>query len=157
MTARILVAGIGNVFLGDDGFGVEVARHLAALPLPPDVVVRDVGIRGVHLAYELADGWDLLVFVDAVSRGGPPGTLHVLEPQGDRAIFARDAHGMDLDGILATARSLGAPPCAVIVVGCDVLDVAEGIGLSPAIQAAVPEAARTILALVAQGMPASPR
>jgi hydrogenase maturation protease len=82
VSPRILVAGVGNVFRGDDGFGVAVARRLAHEPLPPGVELRDYGVRGVHLAYELLDGYDLLVLVDAVTRGSPPGTLYVIEPDG---------------------------------------------------------------------------
>ena len=78
---RVLVAGIGNVFLGDDGFGVEVARRLRGQALGDGVDVADFGIRGVHLAYELADGrYDAAVLVDAVSRGGAPGTFYAIEP-----------------------------------------------------------------------------
>ena len=79
MTGRILVAGVGNVFLRDDAFGVEVARLLAEQPLPPGVQVGDFGIRGVHLVYELLDGCDLFVLVDAAARGEEPGTVTVLE------------------------------------------------------------------------------
>lgn len=80
--ARTLVAGVGNIFLGDDGFGVEVARRLAAEPLPEQVEVADIGVRGVHLAYQLLDGYDTLVLVDATTRGGAPGTLYLIEPDG---------------------------------------------------------------------------
>ena len=84
MTGRVLVAGVGNIFLGDDGFGVEVARRLIDDPVTAGVKVADFGIRGVHLAYELLDGYDTLVLVDAVSRGDPPGTVSVIEAS-DRA------------------------------------------------------------------------
>ena len=83
MTRRVLVAGIGNIFLSDDGFGVEVATRLAARTLPDGVRVEDFGIRGVHLAYELLDGYDALVLIDAVPMGEPPGTLAVIEPEPD--------------------------------------------------------------------------
>ncbi|MQA76737.1 MAG: hydrogenase maturation protease, partial [Solirubrobacterales bacterium] len=76
---RILVAGVGNVFCGDDGFGVAVAEHLAAATLPAGVELSDYGIRGIHLAYQLLDGYDLLVLVDAVQRGGEPGTVYLIE------------------------------------------------------------------------------
>ena len=78
---RVLVAGIGNIFLGDDGFGVEVADRLAGRTLPDGVQVADFGIRGVHLAYELLDGYDALVLVDAVPMGEPPGTVAIIEPE----------------------------------------------------------------------------
>jgi hydrogenase maturation protease len=146
---RVLIAGIGNVFFGDDGFGVAVARELARCALPPSVVVRDTGIRGLHLAYELVDGWDLLIAIDAVARGAPPGTLHVIEPTADIGSLGRahDAHGMDLASVLDTARSLGAIPPAVLVVGCDVANVSEGIGLTPEVEAAVPQAVRLVISL----------
>lgn len=83
MSGRVLVAGIGNVFLGDDGFGVETVRALSAHHLPDDVEVVDFGVRGVHLAYQLLDGYDTLLLVDATARGGPPGTLYLIEADAD--------------------------------------------------------------------------
>jgi hydrogenase maturation protease len=150
MSPRILIAGVGNVFFGDDGFGVAVARALALKELPSNVVVRDVGIRGLHLAYELIDGWDLLVAIDAVSTGGAPGTLRLIEPDDEPSSIDRghDAHGMDLRTVLRTARSLGASLPSVRIVGCEVKDVAERIGLTPEVERAVPEAARMVEALV---------
>ena len=81
VTGGVLVAGIGNIFLADDGFGVEVAQRLRRPALPDGVRVEDFGIRGVHLAYELLDGYDALVLVDAVPMGEPPGTVAVIEPE----------------------------------------------------------------------------
>src|SRR5215472_11988405 len=81
MTQRVLVAGVGNIFLGDDGFGVEVARRLARLDLPDWVAVGDYGISGMHLAYDLADGVETAILVDAMPRGGEPGTVYVVEPE----------------------------------------------------------------------------
>ncbi|MBB2910945.1 hydrogenase maturation protease [Streptosporangium becharense] len=106
---RILVAGVGNVFLGDDGFGVAVAGRLADAKLPAGVAVRDFGIRGIHLAYELTGGgYDTVILVDAVSRGGPPGTLYVIEPSpGDRPGSFVDAHSMTPEAVLALADALG--------------------------------------------------
>jgi hydrogenase maturation protease len=149
-----LVAGFGNVFCGDDAFGVAVARHLADRSFPGAVVVRDVGIRGLHLAYELVDGWDLLIVVDAVARGGPPGTLHLIEPATERLAIARshDAHGMELGSILITAHYLGAKAPLVLVVGCDVADVSEKMGMTAEVEAAVPEAARMVEALVRKAL-----
>jgi hydrogenase maturation protease len=148
--ARVLVAGIGNVFFGDDGFGVSVAEELARHDLPPGVVVRDIGIRGLHLAYDLLEEWDLLVVVDAVAKGGAPGTLHVIEPTAEHRGpgLSREAHGMDLPSILDAARSLGASVPPVLVVGCDVANVSEGIGLTPEVRAAVERAARLVASLV---------
>jgi hydrogenase maturation protease len=149
---RILVAGIGNVFLGDDGFGVEVVRRLAAAPLPPGVEVLDVGIRGLHLAYRLLDGYDLVIAVDAVARGNAPGTVYVLEPALDAAPPARpDAHAIDLAAVLATAQSLGGRPGRVVVVGCEPADLAERMGLSAAVEGAVEPVLVRIQELVRTG------
>jgi hydrogenase maturation protease len=117
---RVLVAGIGNVFLADDGFGVEVATLLTREELPAGVEVRDFGIRGLALAYELQEGWDAVVLVDAVPRGGEPGTLYVIEPDiEDGQMTAMDAHGMDPVKVLGLARSLGSLPPRILVVGCE--------------------------------------
>jgi hydrogenase maturation protease len=116
--ARILVAGIGNVFLGDDGFGVEVAGRLARSQLPAGVHVEDYGIRGMDLAYALQD-YDVAIFVDATPRGQPPGTLYVIEAELDDDEFGIDAHGMDPVKVLALARALGGPLPRVFVVGCE--------------------------------------
>lgn len=119
---NVLVAGIGNVLLGDDGFGVEVARLLAQRELPRGVRVADFGIRGMDLAYELTEDWDAAVLVDAVGRGEPPGTLFVIEPDpgsGDAAgAGALDPHGMDPVRVLALARAMGPLPPRILVVGC---------------------------------------
>lgn len=118
--ARILVAGIGNVFLGDDAFGVEVARRLAARPRRPGVDVGDFGIRGLDLAYALQEGWDAVILVDAAPRGQPPGTLSVVEPsvEADDGV-ALDAHGMDPVKVLRLARALGGLPPRVLLVACE--------------------------------------
>ncbi|TCK22327.1 hydrogenase maturation protease [Pseudonocardia endophytica] len=145
---RVLVAGIGNVFLGDDGFGVEVAQRLLARGgLPDGVEVADVGIRGVHLAYQLLDGWDGLLLVDAMHRDGPPGTLYRLEHTYDgpprRAGIQVDGHDMSPDVVLGLLRELAVatdvdrPVGRVLVVGCEPATTAEGIGLSPPVAAAV--------------------
>ncbi|MEA2374774.1 MAG: hydrogenase maturation protease, partial [Thermoleophilaceae bacterium] len=115
---RILVAGIGNVFLGDDGFGVEVAGRLARSELPAGVHVEDYGIRGMDLAYALHD-YDVAVFVDAVPRGQAPGTLYLIEAELDEDAVAVDTHGMDPVKVVAMARALGGPLPRVYVVGCE--------------------------------------
>jgi hydrogenase maturation protease len=119
----VLVAGIGNVLLGDDGFGVEVARLLAQRELPRGVKVADYGIRGMDLAYELNEDWDAVVLVDAVGRGEPAGTLFVIEPDlgaGDAAgAGAFDPHGMDPVRVLALARAMGPLPPRILLVGCE--------------------------------------
>jgi hydrogenase maturation protease len=147
---KILVAGVGNVFLGDDGFGVAVARHLARTRLPEGVVVTDFGIRGVHLAYELAGGGhDSAILVDAVSRGGPPGTLYVLRPSPDDDAGAFvDAHDMAPDAVLAFAATLGARTRQVLLVGCEAADVSPGMELSRPVAEAVGRAADLVLDLV---------
>jgi hydrogenase maturation protease len=150
---RTLVAGVGNIFLGDDGFGVEVARRLAerANDLPAGVEVADFGIRGVHLAYQLMDGYDCLVLVDAMPRGEPPGTVYVLEPdlagagvhpddESAGPIGVPDAHSMDpgtVLGLLAAVNGGEVPLRQVLVVGCEPAAVEDGIGLSPPVAAAV--------------------
>ena len=116
---RVLVAGIGNAFLGDDGFGVALARRLLDRPLPDGVEVKDFGIRGVELAYALQD-YDAVLLLDAVPRGVAPGTLMVIEPDGgdERGL---DAHAMDPVRVLAFARELGRMPERVLVLGCEPL------------------------------------
>jgi hydrogenase maturation protease len=115
---RILVAGIGNVFLGDDGFGVALAERLAARTLPPGVEVVDYGIRGMDLAYALGDGYDAVVLLDAAPTGRPPGTLSVIEPELDGVAPAIDAHGMDPVKVLGLARTLAGPLPRTLVVAC---------------------------------------
>jgi len=145
---RVLVAGIGNIFLGDDGFGVEVARRLRDEPMGEDVDVADFGIRGVHLACELADGgYHTVILVDAVSRGGPPGTLYVIEPDaGGRPLddcSVADAHALTPAAVLAWAARMGSS-CNVLVIGCEAGSVDEAIGLSPEVAAAVPGAVQIV-------------
>ncbi|MGW7101791.1 hydrogenase maturation protease [Streptomyces sp. NPDC054838] len=164
MTGGTLVAGIGNVFLGDDGFGVETVRHLAARPLPRHVEVVDFGVRGVHLAYQLLDGYDTLVLVDATARGGAPGTLYLIEagePGAAPGGAVLDGHHMSPDAVLALLGTLcagtgGTPPRRTLVVGCEPESVEEGIGLSGPVAAAVPEAVRMVLELVHNDPAAAP-
>ena len=143
---KILVAGLGNIFLGDDGFGVEVARRLAAAPLPDGVTVVDVGVRGVHLAYQLLDGYGALILVDAVSRGGVPGTLYVIEPDLDAVPLTSpaDAHSLDPEVVLGMVKQLGGRIGCVRVIGCEAAEIVERIGLSEAVERAVPDAVRLI-------------
>jgi hydrogenase maturation protease len=144
--ARVLVAGIGNVFLGDDGFGVELASRLARLALPAGVEVVDFGIRGMDLAYAMVEDYDAVVLLDATPRGGAPGSLYVIEPELDDGDVALDAHGMDPVKVLGLARTLGAPPRRTLVVGCEpqtVLDPTDEellVELSPPVTAALDEA-----------------
>ena len=146
-----LVAGVGNVFFGDDGFGVEVARKLQSEKLPEDVRVADYGIRGVHLAYQLLDGYDTLVLIDAVSRGDPPGTVSLIEPRlAGAAETWMDSHGMDPGAVLALVRQLGGQLGRVLLVGCEAAEICERMGLSEPVQRAVDEAARLVRRLVSE-------
>ncbi|MFF4213055.1 hydrogenase maturation protease [Streptomyces sp. NPDC001796] len=153
MSGTVLVAGIGNVFLGDDGFGVETVRALTRRVLPADVEVLDIGVRGVHLAYQLLDGYDTLILVDATARGEAPGTLYVIEHADtgadDLEVAVIDGHRMTPDAVLALLNTLCAgtgaePPRRTLVVGCEPACVEERVGLSPPVSAAVPEAVRLI-------------
>jgi hydrogenase maturation protease len=153
-TPRVLVAGIGNVFLGDDGFGVALAGRLAQQELPRGVDVVDFGIRGMDLAYAMQDGYDALLLLDATPRGEPPGTLYVIEPELDEAETALDTHGMDPVKVLSLARALGGSPPRTLVVGCEPLTrmsaddenvVAE---LSEPVRMALDEAARLVESLL---------
>jgi hydrogenase maturation protease len=150
MAERTLVAGIGNIFLGDDGFGCEVVRRLSDQGLPPAARVVDYGIRGMHLAYDLLDGWDRLVLVDALPDRGAPGRLQVLEVGPDDVAHGElDAHGMDPAAVLSALGALGGRLPPTTLVGAQVADVRERIGLSPVVAAAVPAAVETVRALVA--------
>jgi hydrogenase maturation protease len=143
----VLVAGAGNIFRGDDGFGVAVAGRLAREPLPAGVTVRDFGIRGLHLAYELLDPPGLLIVVDAVSRGEPPGTLFVIEPEVEPATTA-DPHGMDLRAVFASVGAMGGALPRVLIVGCEPADLSETMGLSPAVERAVEPAVELLRTMV---------
>src|ERR1700741_842456 len=150
MTARILVAGIGNIFLGDDGFGSGVGRKAAIAQDDPGVRVIDYGIRGMHLAYDLLEEWDTLVLVDAVPSRGSPGTLHVFQADcEDDAAPGLDAHSMDPAAVFASLRALGGSPPSTVVVGCEAGSVEEGVGLTEPVAEAVPRAARAVEEIVA--------
>jgi hydrogenase maturation protease len=153
----VLVACVGNIFLSDDGFGVEVAAALSRAPMPDEVKVVDFGIRSVHLVYELLEGYDVLVVVDTVAQQeGPPGTLYVIEPE----LLSRDEtadplpevmldpHDLTPGGVMSLVPTLGGAVDRILVVGCqpEVLD--DGIGLSPAVQAAVQPAADLVREVV---------
>ena len=154
---RVLVAGIGNIFQSDDAFGVEVANRLAARTLPPGVRVEDFGIRGVHLAYELLEGYDGLILIDAVPMGEPPGTLALIEPEtpcpdgdGNGGTTVVDAHTMNPAVVLATLTRLGGSVEKIIIVGCQPANLQEGIGLTPAVAAAVDDAAQMCIEVVSE-------
>ncbi len=139
---KVLAAGIGNIFFGDDGFGVEVADRLAGASLPRGVRLGEYGIRGVHLAYELLDGYDALVLIDALPMGEEPGTVAVLEvdPSDVEPPSTMDAHSMSPATLLGLLAGLGGSVERVIVVGCEPASISDGMGLSAVVQAAVPAA-----------------
>jgi hydrogenase maturation protease len=144
------VAGIGNLFCGDDGFGPEVVRRMAVSgTLPEGVRAVDYGIRGMHLAYDLLDGYDALVIVDALPGDGLPGSISVLQVgEEDLGDGDFDPHGMAPVAVLASLSDLGGRLPPTYVVGCRPLDVSEGIGLSAAVEAAIPEAVETVHAVL---------
>ena len=156
---RILVAGIGNIYLGDDAFGVEVVRRLARRELPVEVRVVDFGIRGLDLTYALLDGYEAVILVDALPRGEPPGTLYVLEPARDETAegVRIEAHSMDPVKVLRLAEAMGGRVEHLLLVGCeptplsDAEDMREG--LSAPVRASVEEAVRLIESLVARLLP----
>lgn len=156
MSPRVLVAGIGNVFLGDDGFGVEVVRRLADRSLPDGAEVVDFGIRGMDLVYALLEDRDAVVFVDTAARGGEPGTLYLIEPRLDEGSEVTiDTHGMDPVKVLGLARALGARPVRTFVVACEPGLLLDGEGdpdvlveLTPPVLAAVDEAVKMVVSLL---------
>lgn len=149
MSAEVLIAGVGNVFLTDDGFGSETARRLAAYPLPDQVRVVDYGIRGMHLAYDLLDGFEALVIIDAAARQGVPGDIVVLEVgPDDLGSGELDAHGMEPTAVLASLGKLGGRLPRTLVVGCEPADCSEGMGLTPPVAAAVDRAVEVVLDLL---------
>ncbi len=155
---KILVAGIGNIFLGDDGFGVEVAQRLSGRAFPASVRVRDFGIRGYDLAYALLDGYDLTILVDACPRGEAPGTVYVIEPNiedGAPVPVALDAHTMNPVNVIRLAKSMGPISKRILLVACEpaTLGGEEGqMGLSEPVLNAVDEAVRLVEKLIANAL-----
>jgi hydrogenase maturation protease len=152
---RTLVAGLGNVFEGDDGFGVAVAAALTSTQWPEGVELRDYGIRGVHLAYQLLEGYDLIVIADAVQRGGEPGTVYVIDHARDRDLAPPaddapmlDAHDLAPDGVLALVPRLGGTLGRVVVIGCEPESIAPSMTLSPVVAAAVETAVGAVIDIV---------
>ncbi len=141
-----MVAGIGNIFFGDDGFGPEVMRHVPQRLAGQHVQLVDYGIRGMHLAYDLLDGCDALVLVDAIPNNGAPGTVHVFEADHESLAAAAglDAHAMDPGAVFASLNALGSTPPYTIVIGCEIANTDNGIGLSDAVANAVPDAVRAV-------------
>jgi hydrogenase maturation protease len=149
---RILVAGVGNSWLRDDGFGGEVARRLEGLELPEGVAVMDAGTGGLDLAYEVMRGYDALVILDVSRQGGDPGTLYVMEVP-EESVEAKiddgeaiNPHGMDPQTVLRFVRSIGAWPGKVVVIACEPAVVEEmGFGLSADVLSAVERAVDLVL------------
>ncbi len=149
---RVLVAGIGNIFFGDDGFGVAVAQRLAQQELPPAVEVADFGIRGMDLAYALGQPYEAAILVDAMAHGASPGRLQVIEPDIDGAPAASfDSHRLDPVAVLQLARRLGGLPPRVLLVGCAPAEMGASdsmsMHLSAPVAAAVEPAAQMVLQL----------
>jgi hydrogenase maturation protease len=155
---RILVAGVGNIFFGDDAFGVEVAQRLMRRELPEEVRVVDFGLRGLDLTYALLDGYEAVVLVDAAPRGGRPGTLYVLDittgaaPAEGAPLI--EAHSLDPQKVLRLAAAMGGRVGRLLVVGCEPAPPADPdemrAGLSDAVAAAAEEAVPLVEALVAR-------
>jgi len=150
---RVFVVGVGNIFLGDDGFGVEVVARMKRRPIPAGVRVDDFGIRGVHLAYELVEGYDLVILVDTLDLGEAPGTVAVLEPDLDGAgEVLPDAHDLDPVSVMGLLADLGGSVGRMLVVGCQPADLQEQMGLSAPVEAAVDDAIRVVEELVQEHM-----
>jgi len=158
-TPKILIAGIGNIFLGDDGFGCAVAGRLTRRPLPDGVRVVDFGIRGFDLAYALMDGYDLTILIDAAPRGGAPGALYVIDPdlkgfyEPDARAITVESHAMNPARVLALVKAMNGELKRLLLVGCEpaTLGPEEGqMGLSETVEAAVDRAVEIIESLVAE-------
>jgi hydrogenase maturation protease len=162
----ILIAGVGNAWLRDDGFGGEVARRLEQRELPPGVSVMDAGTGGLDLAYEVMRGYDGLVILDVSQQGGAPGTLYVMEPDeasvegGIEDGASINPHGMDPQTVLRFVKSIGAWPGRVVVVACEPAQVEQmGWGLSEEVDGSVERAVELVLETIAElraGAPLQP-
>ncbi len=153
----ILIAGVGNAWLRDDGFGGEVARRLAERELPAGVSVMDAGTGGLDLAYEVMRGYDALVILDVSRQGGEPGTLYVMEPSEDSVEGGIEdgevinPHGMDPQTVLRFVKSIGAWPGRVIVIACEPAEIEEmGWGLSDQVREAVDRAVDLVVETVGE-------
>ena len=160
---KILVAGIGNIFFGDDAFGCEVVRHLLGRPAPPGVTIKDFGIRSYDLAYAMMNGPDVTIFIDATPRGQPPGTVSLIEPDlnflDNPSNEVINSHSMNPVRVLQLIRSLGGQPGRLYLVGCEpaVLETEDGaMGLSQPVQAAIPKALEMIESLIRDLLSDSP-
>ena len=159
MTSQVLVAGIGNIFLGDDAFGCEVVRALTKYQFPANVRVVDFGIRGFDLAYALLDGYDFTILIDAAPRGEPAGTVYTIEPdleqleQLEHQNVTMETHGMNPMKVLQLVRSMGGTFKKILLVGCEpaTFGPEEGqMGLSPAVATSVDRAVQVIMDLISE-------
>jgi hydrogenase maturation protease len=160
---RVFIAGVGNVFLGDDAFGVRVVKQLEEVVLPSWVRVADYGISRMRLASDLSGGYDTTILIDATPRGEPPGTVYLIEaettdepPDQQMASPSIDAHGVRPEAVLRLLRLLGGDAGRVLVVGCEPASTTNGIGLSPPVEAAIPEAVRLVSDLAWGARPRMP-
>jgi hydrogenase maturation protease len=149
---QILIAGIGNTWQRDDGFGSEVARRLEAVELPDGVAVIDFGTGGLDLAYQVMYGYDALLMIDISRQGGAPGTLYVMEVDEDEVTSgiedgdALNPHGMDPETVLRFIKLTGGWPGKVVIIACEPLTIEEmGVGLSPVVEEAVGRAVDLVL------------
>jgi hydrogenase maturation protease len=157
VSRHILIAGIGNIFRGDDGFGSEVVNRLARKPLAEGVRLTDFGTRGHDLAYALLDGYDAVVLVDAIRRIGSPGTLHVIEPTAEEFTSRQtlvESHGVDLPAVFRLVDAMGGVVPPLRLVGCEPADLGSedvgALGLSAPVAAAVDRAAELVEAVIAE-------
>lgn len=153
--SRILVAGVGNIFLGDDAFGVEVVRRLSGESMPDGVDVVDFGIRGFDLAFALMDDYDAIVLIDTAQRGETPGTLSVIEPDRvgtDLVAGGVDTHNVDPVKVIAFVRQFGVEPENLYVLACEPETFGDelngAMGLSDTVQATIPDAVALAQSLV---------
>jgi hydrogenase maturation protease len=157
--ARILVAGLGNIFLGDDAFGVEVVRRLSQMNVPEHVRLMDVGVCSVHLAYELRErAYETVILIDVVSTGDPAGTISVLQPESDGAAGPRvqEGHGVEPHEIAALVRQLGGKVPRMMIVACQPSRIGPDAGLSEPVAAAVDGAVQTVMRLLPSDVGAAP-
>jgi hydrogenase maturation protease len=154
---KILVAGIGNAWMGDDGFGAEVVKRLGEVELPRGVAVMDFGTGGLNLAYEVMRGYDALLILDISEQGGTPGTLYVIEADVDSVEAGIEdgdtlnPHGMDPKTMLRFVKSIGAWPGKVVVIACEPQTVAEiGFQLSESVAGALEPAVKLVLDTIAE-------
>ena len=159
MMPRILAAGIGNIFLGDDAFGCEVAQRMMRRGLPENVRVEDFGIRGFDLAYALMEDYEAIILIDAVPRGGQPGTLYMIEPDlrelDTGPVEMVETHGMNPLRVLAMVKALGGEPKRILIVGCEPTPVVpdedqDRMGLSEPVEAALSGAVEMVESLIAK-------